>query len=141
MRILLFFSVLSMLCCTFSVQAQNLPVTIVFSQNKCHFNNIDDLNKMTEEKIGPVLNELVKEGQLLNWGVLTHSWGDEWNWNMFYVAENQSKFQEAWGAMVERVMEKEPNLFEQFGEWCFEHKDSIYSQIAGYTPEEEEAKN
>jgi hypothetical protein len=42
---------------------------------------------MMEENGAPILNDLVEQGKLINWGVLTHAWGDEHNWNVFYVAE------------------------------------------------------
>jgi len=93
--------------CSLTLFAQN--VTVVFSQNKCHFNNVEDMNKFWKEQATPILNDLVKQEKLIDWGVLTHAWGDEWNWNVYYVAENQNKFNEAWGELIKRLIENNPD--------------------------------
>ena len=107
---------------------------VVFSQNKCYFQHQDEMQEEFKAKSAPILNALVKEGKLVNWGVLTHAWGDEWNWNVYYVAEDFSKFHEAFGEYFSKLQE-DPDLQEKFGKWCFEHKDSMYTQIIGYTAE------
>ena len=33
-------------------------------------------------------SRLVNEGKIFNYGMLTHSWGDEWNVVYYYVVEN-----------------------------------------------------
>ena len=121
-------TLLAMLFCS-TIMAQS--VTVVLSQNKCKSNKISELKKMMEENGAPILNDLVDQGKLLNWGVLTHAWGDEHNWNVFYVAESHSKFLEAWDEFISRVMENDPDANEKIGEICWEHKDSIYTQIMG----------
>ena len=121
-------TLLAMLFCS-TIMAQS--VTVVLSQNKCKSNKISELKKMMEENGAPILNDLVDQGKLLNWGVLTHAWGDEHNWNVFYVAESHSKFLEAWDEFIRRVMENDPDANEKIGEICWEHKDSIYTQIMG----------
>ena len=107
----------------------------VFSQNKCYFQHQDEMQDVFKEKNAPILDALVKEGKLVDWGVLTHSWGDEWNWNIYYVAEDLNKFHEAFGEYFTKVREQDPDLMEKLGKWCFEHKDSMYTKIIGYTPE------
>ena len=119
--------VIMLFCSTLMAQT----VTVVLSQNKCKSNKISELRKMMEENGAPVLNDLVEQGKLINWGVLTHAWGDEHNWNVFYVAESHSKFLEAWDEFITRVMENDPDANEKIGDICWEHKDSIYTQIMG----------
>ena len=113
-------------------------VTVVLSQNKCKSNKISELRKMMEENGAPILDDLVEQGKLINWGVLTHAWGDEHNWNVFYVAESHSKFLEAWDEFIARVMENDPDVNEKIGDICWEHKDSIYTQIMGANMNESE---
>jgi len=120
--------IVTLFCST--VMAQT--VTVVFSQNKCHANKISELRKMTEETSGAVLNDLVEQGKLIDWGVMTHAWGDEYNWNVFYVAETHAKFLEAWNEFITKVGESDPEFAEKLWEICWEHKDSIYTQIMGY---------
>ena len=55
--------------------------TVVLSQNKCDYRELENLNQTMAEISGPILNNLVDQGKLLSWGVLQHGWGDEWNWN------------------------------------------------------------
>jgi hypothetical protein len=106
-------------------------VTFVFSQNKCHFNNLLDLQELTINSTGPILNELVKEGLLIDWGILSHDWGDEWNFNNYYIAEDKAKFNKAWQEYVKRLNKKDSTLWKKFGEYCTEHKDNIYHQYLG----------
>lgn len=122
----------------FSVGAANAQFVVV-SQNKCNMNNISDLNKLIKESGGVILNDLVKEGKLMNWGVMNHNWGDEWNWVIYYVAEDRGKFFGVWDEFVKRFKEKDPEAFDKFGQWCTEHKDSMYTQVDGYDNSQENA--
>lgn len=113
-----------------SMMAQN--VTVVFSQNKCKMSKISDLRKMMEENGAAILNDLVEQEKLIDWGVLTHAWGDEYNWNVYYVAETHGQFLEAWDEFITKVRENDPEFADKLWEICWEHKDSIYTQIMGY---------
>ena len=106
--------------------------TVVFSQNKCHYNKIDSLNQFWKGNVAPLLNGMVKDNKLIDWGVLEHAWGDEWNWNVYYVAQNQIAFHEAFNEFFE-IINDNPEFSKFFGSYCFEHKDSMYSQTMGYT--------
>jgi hypothetical protein len=83
---------------------------------------------------------LVEQGKLINWGVLTHAWGDEYNWNTFYVAESHSKFLEAWDEFIKKVIENDPDAMDIIDDWCWEHKDSIYTQVMGYSLSQMQSK-
>ena len=116
----------------FSLTVTAQDVTVVFSQNKCKMNKLSDLQKMMEENGAVILNDLVEQEKLIDWGVLTHAWGDEYNWNVYYVAESHAKFLEAWDEFIKRVGENDPEFGDKLWEICWEHKDSIYTQIMGY---------
>ncbi|UCC71936.1 MAG: hypothetical protein JSV86_16425 [Gemmatimonadota bacterium] len=103
------------------------PGTIVFSQNKCPYENLPTLNTVLDSIATPVLDELLAEGQLLGWGVLTHSWGDEWNWNIYYVVESHRAFLDFWSEYIRRLNESYPGWYQQFVGLCTDHKDNIYS--------------
>lgn len=113
-----------------SMMAQN--VTVVFSQNKCKMSKLSELQKMMEENGAAILNDLVEQEKLIDWGVLTHAWGDEYNWNVYYVAETHGQFLEAWDEFITKVRENDPEFADKLWEICWEHKDSIYTQIMGY---------
>jgi hypothetical protein len=121
----------TLLLVMFSSILMGQSVTVVLSQNKCHSNKISELRKMMEENGADILDDLVEQGKLINWGVLTHAWGDVYNWNVFYVAESHVKFLEAWNEFISKVMEVDPEAADKIGEICWEHKDSIYTQIMG----------
>ena len=125
---LLFF--LSILTGFHMIQAQ--PV-VVFSQNKCHYDRLGDLTKMMEDEGAEVLNGLVAEGKLLSWGVLQHMWGDEWNYNLYYVSPDVPTFLEAFDLYISRWREKNPEAIQSFWEMCFEHKDAIYHETVGFS--------
>ena len=129
-----FIPTLLLLLISFGATAQT--VTVVFSQNKCKSNKISELRTMMEDNGAPILNELVEQGKLISWGVLTHAWGDAYNWNPFYVAESHSKFLDAWQEFISRLVEADPDAADKLAEICWEHKDSIYTQIMGSGLEE-----
>ena len=114
-----------------SIYAQNSSVWVVYSQNKCHAEYLDDMRKAATDKWGPVLDEVVAEGKWSSWGVLEHAWGDEWNWNPYYVAESREAFFEGWNLMIKKMQEKYPEYLEEVQKFCYEHKDSMYIQRLG----------
>jgi hypothetical protein len=93
----------------------------------CPYENHDKLKELTDSVFGPVLDGMMKEGQLLGWGVLTHDWGDEWNWNGYYVVESHAAFLKFWAAYVEKLNAKHPDWLKQIAGLCTAHKDNIYS--------------
>lgn len=109
-------------------------VTIHFNQNKCDGSKINKLINLHTEKIAPILNQSIKDGKLINWGILTHSFGDEWNFNTFLVTENNITFLEFWGHFWNQLEKNWPTYKEDVSKICTEHKDNIYRQVAGYVP-------
>ncbi|UCC84569.1 MAG: hypothetical protein JSW46_06480 [Gemmatimonadota bacterium] len=103
------------------------PGTLVFSQNKCPYENFPEINAATDSVFAPVLDELLAEGKLLGWGILTHSWGDEWNWNIWYSVESHRAFLDFWSEYIQRLNESYPGWYQQFVGLCTDHKDNIYS--------------
>ena len=131
--------ILLVLCLAFSfytVHAQDneLPesVTVVMSMNKCQGTDLGKLYKMTEELSGPVMNEIVDEGHWMNWGVLTHDWGDEWNFNIFYVAKDKESFFKGWKMFVGKMIKNHPNSMSEYQDMIIAHRDNIYHQSMGY---------
>jgi hypothetical protein len=101
--------------------------TVVFSQNKCPYENWPQLDAALDSIFAPVLDELVAEGMLVNWGILTHAWGDEWNWNIYYGVESHRAFLDFWSEYTGRLDERHPDWWEQVWDLCTDHKDNIYA--------------
>lgn len=111
---------------------QNNSLWVVYSENKCHSKHISDLNQYTKDTWAPILNEIVESGTWSNWGVMNHAWGNEWNWNIYYIAPDRESFFKGFSEMIKKMNEKHPDWFQKSQEWCFEHKDNMYVQSIGY---------
>lgn len=103
------------------------PGVVVVSYNKCSMRAPAQLDSLNALAFFPALDELVNERRLLGWGVLGHAWGDEWNYVIYYTAENVAAFHSAFNEAVRRVAQRRPDVWDMFGSLCTEHKDNIYS--------------
>ncbi|MDX1438750.1 MAG: hypothetical protein R3284_02500 [Rubricoccaceae bacterium] len=111
-----------------TVSAQDGYPTMGVSHWKCDFSYVGDLVQEMNDVGLPIAQEMVDDGTIVNWGMMTHLFGDEWN-VLFYVAtppgapfiERATELQSAQlGALGD-----ESNA--RFVEHCTEHKDSIYT--------------
>jgi hypothetical protein len=101
--------------------------TLVLSQNKCALDKQDQVRRLADSLWMPVAQELVNEGKLTSVGSAYHAWGDEWNVIIWYIAPTINAFNTGFNDLVTRINQRHPTLFPQFGAWCSEHKDSIYT--------------
>ena len=111
-------------------QGGPLPGAIVLSFNKCDLARVGDIIQMTDSAIVPIAQEMVNEGKLFNYGLMTHDWGDEWNVVYYYVVEDHRAFLNFWDDFVSRIVQRHPTLFGEFLARCSEHKDNIYGHSA-----------
>lgn len=109
------------------VQPAMQPGVVVVSYNKCSMRAPAQLDSLNALAFFPALDELVNERRLLGWGALGHAWGDEWNYVIYYTAENVAAFHSAFNEAVRRVGQRRPDVWDMFGTLCTEHKDNIYS--------------
>jgi len=103
------------------------PRSFVMNQFKVPYKNVARFNVLQDSIFAPVLDEFVKEGKLQGWGVLTHAWGDEWNYNWYYVTENHKAFLDFWGEYVGRVNERFPGMYSEIEGLFTDHKDNFYT--------------
>lgn len=109
------------------------PGVVVVSYQMCAFDKLPEVNQYWKQTAGPILDEQVRQGKLMGWGVLEHAWGDEWNNVIYYTARDLNTFHSAFGEVFAQLMKKEPNLMQRFSTWCTAHKDNIYSIVATNT--------
>ena len=107
---------------------EQAPETLVVSQWKCDYSHIGDIRAENDSLAFPIWQDLVDEGMIESVGTFYHEWGDAWNYNTYYVAEDKEAFFAAWDEFVQRIEqqvgeEDEPAVFE----YCTEHKDNIYT--------------
>lgn len=103
------------------------PKWLVFSQNMVPMKHVSHVNKMSDSIFVPILEELVNEGMLFGFGQLNHAWGDEWNVNYYYIAQDQDSFNKFWKEYVNRVRDKHPGSFGEAIKYYTAHKDNMYS--------------
>ena len=103
------------------------PGFFLFNQNKVANENVAKLNALQDSLFAPILNELVKEGKLLGWGQLMHAWGDEWNYNFYFITENHRGFLDFWSEYVNRLNKRFPGWFDKLAPLFTDHKDNMYS--------------
>ena len=111
-----------------SVRAQDGPPTMVTSSWQCSFGYIGDLTSEMRDVALPIAQEMVDDGTIINWGMMTHYWGDEWN-VMFYVAVPNgaiaTEVASDLNGRQNQAFSDETN--EAFLENCWQHKDSVYT--------------
>ena len=108
-------------------EEKELPKTLVFSQNIIAMKDLSKLQALSDSVFSPIVSQMVDEGKLFGWGQLNHAWGDEWNFNLYYIAKDHKAFLDFWNEYIKRVSEEHPNAVSQWINLVQEHKDNIYS--------------
>lgn len=119
-----------------SVAAQTPGVVV--SQQICNPGAFDELNTMVEEYWAPVLDAAMEDGSLTGWGLLTHFWGDEWNWNIYYVGPDMNTVVQTVSGLLGEIFESMPgDPTEDWGEMCSAHRDNVYgAPVMRFAPPE-----
>lgn len=101
---------------------------VMLNQNTCPGENMEELVELFETDLAPVFSEMEEEGEINDWGLLTHAWGDEYNFNFFVITDSHRAFVDAWDSFIERSQEASPEGQERFFELCEgnKHKDNMY---------------
>ena len=103
------------------------PGVIMVSSQKCAIDAPAKIDSISKLAFYPVLDEMVKEGRLINWGTLEHAWGDEWNFVIYYTATDNAAFFSAWNEAVRRLSQRRPQFLAEFSRLCTEHKGNLYA--------------
>lgn len=85
----------------------------------------------------PVVDEMIEEGKFVGYGLLAHSWGDEWNVMDWFAVDGIDSFFDAFNELNQRMnaaaeaaeAEGEEDEFPPFNEVCTDHKDNIYAVV------------
>ena len=114
-----------------AAQDEPQPGAVSMRYFECGLGDLGEAVGLLNEEWRPVAQELVDEGVLIAYGILTHGWGDEWNLIDYYVATDTEAFHAAWADLVQRFQARDPNgnMFEEFAELCPRHKDNIYGVV------------
>ena len=105
---------------------------LVVSFQKIKMADVGTVNKMINEKFAPILNSLVDDKMLLGWGLFNHTWGDEWNVNVWYTVKDMAAFDKFWDEYMKRTSEMQPDAWKEMRGYIQEHKDNIYTIMNQY---------
>ena len=111
-----------------SAQDNEQPLLVVSFQ-KVKMGEVQNATKTVNEKFAPILNGLVDEGMLESWGLFNHTWGDEWNMNVWYVAKDMMAFEIFWDEYMKRIS---ADAWKELRGYILEHKDNIYTIMNQY---------
>ena len=111
-----------------SAQDNEQPLLVVSFQ-KVKMGEVQNATKTVNEKFAPILNGLVDEGMLESWGLFNHTWGDEWNMNVWYVAKDMMAFEIFWDEYIKRIS---ADAWKELRGYILEHKDNIYTIMNQY---------
>ena len=114
-----------------TAQSEEQPLLVVSFQ-KIKMADIGTSNKLINEKFAPILNSLVDDKMLLGWGLFNHTWGDEWNVNVWYTVKDMAAFDKFWEEYMKRTSEKQPDAWKEMRGYIMEHKDNIYTIMNQY---------
>lgn len=122
------------LASSLTASAQDGQATMGTSSWKCNFSYIGELIDHSANVTLPIAQEMVDNGDLITWGLMTHLFGDEWN-VVFYTAtpDSDSFIDTATALQTANFAAMSDEETAVFLENCTEHKDSIYSWTFGTT--------
>lgn len=100
---------------------------LVLSMYRCETNRIGDVFDDWEQYAQPVYEAQIQEGALRGAGTFAHSWADEWNVGLYWVAEDAQTFLDAWGDFTQRIGEARGDAPAVLNEACPVHRDAIYT--------------
>ena len=101
---------------------------VMLNQNKVEFANQDKAFKLFDDYLNPVWNQLVDEGMIISYSMMTHAWGDEWNLNYMIITESHEAFLKAWTEGFKRIRSTMPQeKWDELMKYTLEHKDNLYS--------------
>lgn len=120
----------------------NYSDTFVLFENSTRLSDQATVFRAFDKYDRVIFNKLVDEGAILGFGHMTHVWGDEYNHNVYVVAENKQTFFTA----IDRYASE---LYEMVGSEeiadlqakVLKHKDNIYTHTAYYYNEAARGRN
>ena len=112
-------------------QEAETPLLVVSFQ-KIKMADVGTVNKMINENFAPILNSLVDDKMLYGWGLFNHTWGDEWNVNLWYTVKDMAAFDKFWEEYMKRLSEQQADAWAKMRGYIQEHKDNIYTIMNQY---------
>jgi len=106
---------------------------------KCDIAHLGEIVQGMNTYAKPAAQEMIDEGMITNWGLMVHSWGDEWNVVSHMTGEDPAALMTANAELNSRTaanaeaggedMDMPPPLVR----YCTNHKDNFYTNAAYIT--------
>jgi len=112
----------------FAINANAQQGFVMMNQNKVEFSNQEKAYKIFDDYLNPIWNQLVDEGMIISYSMMTHAWGDEWNLNYMIITKDHASFLKAWSEGFKRIRSTVPQeKWDELMRYTLEHKDNLYS--------------
>lgn len=85
-----------------------------------------DVDQLLEAVWQPVVEQQVREGKLLGWGILRHAWSDEWNLVMYRTIADLRALQASQEVLGPALNQRDAEYGAKLARLCPRHKDNIY---------------
>lgn len=110
-------------------QSQELQTSfMMLNQHVCPPQNMEQVMDFARQQLAPALAQMKAAGEISEWGILTHAWGDEYNFNFYLITADIDRFvSTAWPSLVARTTELDPDWYDRFAPLCTMHKDNLYT--------------
>jgi len=103
------------------------PPARFMMMNQSQVSNMQGFSALADSTSNPILDELVDEGLIVDWGIAQHAWADEWNWNWWMSTTDHAAFVTAWRAFIKRVGEAHPSFISDASAYVKRHRDNLYT--------------
>jgi len=110
-----------------STQAQDGP-TVMMSSAQCGQNPTGEVLRNERERTLPIAQELVNEGMILEYGLMAHMYGDEWNLVTVVIADDVAAVIAANAELSSRLNDLYPDD-DTYITNCPRHRDVFYQGI------------
>lgn len=111
---------------TLPAAAQDDAPTMGINFWQCDWGRLGELVTLADSLVMPVAQAMVNEGTILNYGLLSHDWADEWNMVIYMSTPDTPSYLAAFEELNRRVGEQHPDA-PPITDYCSIHKDNIYT--------------
>lgn len=111
--------------------------TLIAQYFRCSTADEGEADFIMNEVFADVYQSQVDSGDLMNWGWVEHLTGGQWRRISTMAATDLTAAWDAWGSIVEEILDEHPNAWHRFNEICPSHDDYIWNRIAASESESE----
>jgi hypothetical protein len=100
----------------------------------CDVSQQEHADELMQQTVKPILDAVLNDGSLLNWGWLVHNTGGHWRRALYYTAQRMETLFATENKLIADMHGKNKKLNEEFAKICNSHDDYIWQSVAGSAP-------